>query len=209
MLEQLWKLLPIPYLEIPKLGKNTPVRGNAFSRFLGKIGMLLSGWRILGDVPNLPKFVIIGAPHSSNWDFILFLMVIFGTGLRLSFLGKHTLFRAPFGGLMRWTGGISVDRRKRQNTVEQTAEAFNRNEKFALIIAPEGTRSQTKKWKTGFYYIAKQAQVPVVPLVINYDKKTLGFGHPVFTTDDLEADIKLLKAPFVHAVGKNHSPNNH
>ena len=75
MFEQLWKLLPVPYLDIPVLNANAPIRGNAFSRFLGRLGMLFSGWRILGDIPNIPKFVLIGAPHSSNWDFILFLML--------------------------------------------------------------------------------------------------------------------------------------
>ena len=203
MLEQLWKLLPIPYVDIPTPSTNTPVRGNAFSRFLGRVGVLLSGWRILGDIPDIPKFILIGAPHSSNWDFILFLMLTFSTGIDLSFLGKHTLFRAPFGGFMRWVGGISVDRRKKQNTVAQVTEVFTRREKFALLIAPEGTRRNVKGWKTGFYYMAQQAQVPVVPFVINYDKKTLGFGHPFFTTGDLEADLKTLKAPFVHAVGKS------
>lgn len=202
MFEQLWKLLPIPYLDIPALPSNAPGRGNAFSRFLGRLALLSSGWRILGDIPNIPKFVLIGAPHSSNWDFILFLVLTFSTGIELSFLGKHSLFRAPFGGFMRWTGGISVDRRKKQNTVTQVTEVFNSREKFALLIAPEGTRGNVTAWKTGFYYIAQESKVPVVPFVINYDKKTMGFGHPIFTTDDLESDLKTLKAPFVHSAGK-------
>jgi 1-acyl-sn-glycerol-3-phosphate acyltransferase len=181
---------------------NTPLITPAF-RFLSKICLRFLGWRVVGQLPEIPKFVVVGAPHTSNWDFVMFLALAFILKGNLRYMGKKELFRWPFAGFFRWCGGVPVDRSKPQGLVEQTVQAVQEADQFQLVITPEGTRSKVREWKQGFYHIAKKACIPVVAGYVDSITKTCGIG-PTFTlTDDMEADIKTMQAFFKDKVGIN------
>jgi 1-acyl-sn-glycerol-3-phosphate acyltransferase len=161
----------------------------------------LIGWRIQGEIPDIPKFVIIAAPHTSNWDFVLFLGLAFHLRKDVRYMGKSELFRWPIGGFFRWCGGYPVERSKSQGMVDQMVEAFRTNDRFILLIAPEGTRSKVSEWKTGFYHIAKKVGVPIATGYVDSISRICGTG-PVFTlTDDMQADIKNIQSFFAGKVG--------
>lgn len=155
--------------------------------------MKITGWHIEGEMPNEPKFVIIVAPHTSNWDFPVGLWVLFALGFRGSFLAKHSLFTWPLGPFMRWLGGIAIDRDVHKMRVRGISDAFLKSEKMILVIAPEGTRKYVAEWKSGFYYIAEGAGVPIVPVAFDYGPKAVKIGAPFMTTGDRNADIAELK----------------
>jgi 1-acyl-sn-glycerol-3-phosphate acyltransferase len=166
--------------------------------------MRLIGWHVEGTLPNIPKYIIIGAPHTSNWDFLLFLAVIFHLKVDARYMGKAELFRNPlFGWFFYWCGGIPVDRKKSQGLVEQMVDACNKSDKFILTIAPEGTRHFVIEWKMGFYHIAKSAGIPVVMARVNGKKKTMEVGETYHLTDNMDADIKAIKGFFDGMVGIN------
>jgi len=165
--------------------------------------MLLTGWKFEGSVPDEPKFVIIVAPHTSNWDFPLGVMALFSLGFRVSFLGKHTIFRWPFGIFVRWLGGIPVERSIKRDRVTESIAAFNAAEKLILAIAPEGTRKLVPRWKSGFYHVADGARVPIVPVVFDFGRKVVGICPPFFTTGDMEADMPVIKQHFAGAVARH------
>ena len=119
-----------------------PRAGNALTRVMGRFCLRLFGWRIEGELPNTEKFIIVVAPHTSNWDFIFGMAVVFATGLQASWLGKSSIFRPPWGGILRWLGGISVDRSAQQGVVEQSVRAFHERDQLVLCVTPEGTRKQ-------------------------------------------------------------------
>jgi 1-acyl-sn-glycerol-3-phosphate acyltransferase len=186
--------------------KNTdqlPLRGNRFSRALAGFLFLLFGWRVAGTLPNLPKMVIIGAPHTSNWDFPLAMTLIFYLGVHLNWMAKKEFFVAPVAGLWRWLGGVPIDRQAANGVVGQTVEAIQQRAKIVLAIAPEGTRSKVARWRTGFYYIAHNANIPIVPVLVDYGRKTLTITEPFTPTGDVEADIPLLQARYKDITGKN------
>jgi 1-acyl-sn-glycerol-3-phosphate acyltransferase len=155
--------------------------------------MTLTGWRIEGAMPDEPKFVIIVAPHTSNWDFPVGLWVLFALGFRGSFLAKHSLFKWPISGFMKWLGGIPVERAVHKMRVRGISDEFRKKEKMILIIAPEGTRKYVAEWKSGFYYIADGAKVPIVPVAFDYGVKSVRIGAPFMTTGNRQADIVELK----------------
>ena len=146
------------------------------------------GWTVEGDLPDLPKMVIIGAPHTSNWDFFLFLAVIQHFNVNVNFLGKHSLFRWPFGFMFRKVGGIPVDRRKSGGIVSQVRQAFDERERMILVIAPEGTRGAAKNWKPGFVRIAAGAKVPVVFAGVDSTRKAIFISRAEWVGED-EADF--------------------
>lgn len=152
------------------------------------------GWKIDGHLPKLPKFVIAGAPHTSNWDFVFFVGATAQEGIQPNFMGKNTLFRWPLTNFMLDMGGIPVDRSKSANYVEQIAAEFAGREKLALVIAAEGTRSSMGEWRSGFYHIAVAAGVPVVPAWVNNETSVLGFGPPIWPTGNYAADLGEIAA---------------
>jgi 1-acyl-sn-glycerol-3-phosphate acyltransferase len=154
------------------------------------------GWRIAGQLPNRSKFVVIAAPHTSNWDFVVGIAARFALGLDVSWLGKHTLFRWPWAVIFRRWGGIPVDRSVSQNTVPQIVDLFRSREAFVLALAPEGTRKQVSEWRTGFWYIAHGAGVPIVPVAFDWPQRTIRIGEPVETTGDVDADVRAMRAGF-------------
>ena len=165
----------------------------------------LTGWKVVGALPpEAVKSVLIAAPHTSNWDLPYTLMVAFTLRLNVYWMGKSSLFKPPFRGVMMWLGGIPVDREKSSNLVAASSAAIlNATGALQLIVPPEGTRSGTRYWKTGFYYIASGARVPIVLAYLDYDKKIGGLG-PVFqTTGDIDADMSAIKAFYANVKGKN------
>ena len=154
------------------------------------------GWTISGQFPSDPKFVIMGASHTSNWDFLVFLGAVQALGRKVHFIGKHSLFRWPIGGFMRALGGIPVDRSAPQDLVSQVAAQFDAHDEFILVIAPEGTRSRTTRWKTGFYQIALKAGVPILAAGPDFPTKRGVFGPVIRPTGDYAEDMKPAFAFF-------------
>jgi 1-acyl-sn-glycerol-3-phosphate acyltransferase len=182
----------------------TPVV-NTLLRGFSLAFLRLTGWRVDGALPpNAAKCVLIAAPHTSNWDLPYTLMVCFVLRLTPYWMGKASIFRAPFGGVMRWLGGMAVDRSQSNNLVTASAQAI-RTADFALqlIVPPEGTRSQTRYWKTGFYYIAQAAEVPIVMAYMDYATKRSGLGPVFVPTGDVTADMAAIKAFYAPFKGKN------
>ena len=167
--------------------------------------MSLFGWRIeFDDVPNLPKLMLVGAPHTSNWDFVLTLATFFALSVKISWMAKHTFFRWPFKGVLAWLGGVPVDRTNRdEGIVDQTIRAFESHDKFVIAIMPEGTRSKTHKWKTGFYHIARGAKVPIVLIRFDYGRKVMGIGPTIEPSGDAAADMVHIQSIFAAVRGKN------
>ena len=152
------------------------------------------GWKIHGDVPKkYKKYLIIAAPHTSSWDFLIGLMSRGYLGFNANFLGKKSLFQKPFGWFFTMMGGYPVDRSQNTNLVDQVVKIFNDKEEFVLALAPEGTRNSVNEWKTGFYYIAQSAKVPLVRVRIDHQKKEVRFYAPLFVTGNLEKDMPKIK----------------
>jgi 1-acyl-sn-glycerol-3-phosphate acyltransferase len=170
-------------------------------RGLARLLLGLFGWRVVGRLPDHPKMIIVGAPHTSNWDFVMFLGLALILRGDFRYMGKAELFRWPLGGFFRWCGGYPVERTKPQGLVDQMAEAFRANDRFMLVITPEGTRNKVTEWKTGFYHIAKKADVPIVTGYVDSVTRTCGIGPTYILTEDMEADLRAIKAFFVGKVG--------
>lgn len=178
---------------------NTLLRGFsvAFLRF--------TGWKVEGALPpEAAKSVFIAAPHTSNWDLPYTLMVAFALRLDPYWMGKQSIFKAPFAGVMKWLGGIPVNREQSTNLVAASANAIRAADgPLQLIVPPEGTRSKTRYWKTGFYYIALSAQVPIIMAYMDYSTKRSGLGPLFKPTGDVEADMTAIKAFYAAFKGKN------
>lgn len=183
---------------------STPIV-NSLLRAFSLLFLKLAGWKVLGTLPaQARKSVFIAAPHTSNWDLPYTLMVAFVLHLNINWMGKASIFRFPFGPLMRWLGGVAVDRSKANNLVAASAQAIREaNGALQLIVPPEGTRSKTRYWKTGFYHIAVMAQVPIVMAYMDYERKISGLGPMFVPTGDLEADMLQIKAFYAPFKGKN------
>lgn len=162
------------------LGPRVPRRHNPLTRWLGRLGMRLLGWRMQGVWPDEPRLIVALAPHSSNMDFILSVAVFWGLGLKTSYLAKKSLFWFPLGFIMRALGGIPVDRSSPQGMVEGLVQQFRERDELVIGITPEGTRGDVRTWKSGFARIAALAEVPVLPAIVNYDERMVYF-QPVIT----------------------------
>jgi len=171
---------------------DTPVL-TPLARFLGWLFLKLAGWKKEGDVPDAPKFILIGAPHTSNWDVPFVLSLAFAFRVKVFWLMKDSLFRWPFGGFFRWLGGIPVDRSKRKGVVAQTIEVFNQHERLILGIAPEGTREKAKNWKSGFYRIAHGANIPIALGFMDFKRKLGGMGPLLIPSGDINADMQIMR----------------
>src|SRR5262245_11245280 len=181
---------------------DTPVisplmRGLAFS-FLK-----IFGWRLEGRLPDVDKLIVIAAPHTSNWDLPVLLSLAFALRVKACWLGKHSLFRWALDFLFRWMGGIPVYRSASQNMVAQTVEMFRDSEKLILAIPPEGTRSKVSHWKTGFYYIALGAGIPIAMAFIDYKRKVSVVGPTLYPTGDIEADMEAIRNFYANVTANN------
>ena len=171
-----------------------PRRGTPFTRALARRLLALGGWRIEGALPDEPRFVIIVAPHTSNLDFLVGVLAMFAVGVRLNWLGKHTLFRFPVAPLLRWLGGEPIDRNARRGTVEVAIERFRTRPQWVLGLTPEGTRRRVEQWRTGFHQIAVGAGVPVVPVWMDYQRRVLGLGAPMRLAGDPATDVAVVRS---------------
>lgn len=162
-----------------------------------------TGWKVVGTKPSSLKAVLLGAPHTKNFDFIVFLGGIEGMGLQPAYIGKHSLFRWPMARFMRDMGGVPIRREGKQNLVEAVIAEFARRDTLHLVIAPEGTRAPVTHWKTGFWHIADGAGVPIVPAYVDYDRKIVGMGPEIASSGDYARDLRRI-ADFYRA----HLPND-
>jgi len=161
------------------------------------------GWRLTGEFPRLPKLVLIVAPHSSWWDGLIGLLTKVAVGLDASFMAKKELFFPPLGWLLRRLGGVPIERSASHGVVEQMVERFERSDRLWLALAAEGTRKPVKKWKSGFWHIARDAHVPILMLYFHYPEKRIGIG-PVFEpTADMDADMRAIREFYRPWIGKN------
>ena len=151
-------------------------------------------WRIEGEIPDRPKLVVIVAPHTSNWDFVIGIATVFALGLRVRFLGKHTLFRPPLGWLMRWLGGTPVVRETPQGAVAQAVVMIESARAVVLGIAPEGTRTRGTSWRSGFYHIAHAAGAPILPVALDGARRAIRLFPPFDTSGNYEGDVRTLMA---------------
>ena len=175
---------------------------SSFSSWLARFIMRVMGWQFVGEPPDIPKYVLIAAPHTSNWDFMVMLALDFAFKIRCVWMGKEGLFRGHLGPFYRRLGGIPIDRNSRSNVVEQAVRAFQHNERMVLAIPPEGTRRRTERWKTGFYYIALGANVPLVFGFIDFEHKAAGFGPTLMPSGDIEADVAIIRDFYKDIKGK-------
>ena len=167
-------------------------------KYIFKVIWRLMGWKIVGDVPwHEKKYVIIVAPHSSNWDFIIGVLVRGIMGFDSKFLGKKSLFQFPLGWFFRMMGGYPVDRSKSMNLVDQVVQIYDRHERFVVALAPEGTRKNVHEWKTGFYYIAHNANIPIVRAKIDWQAKQVVWFDPIRTTGNIEKDMIKIKEVYM------------
>ncbi|MFP7723227.1 lysophospholipid acyltransferase family protein [Lysobacter sp. A3-1-A15] len=192
------RVLPLPP-RVPRAGHHP------LTRWMGLTALRLGGWRMVGALPDVPKAVLIGAPHSTNWDGIWGFSAKAAMDLDLTVLGKHSLFRVPLlGAMLRAFGVIPVDRSAARGVVEQAAGRVIDAERLWIGLAPEGTRRRVERWKPGFWKIARAAGVPVVPAYFHYPDKVIGIGPPFELTDDMEADLARIREWYRPWQGKYH-----
>ncbi len=170
--------------------------------WMARLFLRITGWKADGVRPDVPKYVLIAAPHTTNWDFPFTLAFAAVFGIRIRWMGKHTLFRWPFGWFMRAVGGIPIRRERNNDLVRTMADDFGNHEQLALTVPVEGTRSRVEYWKSGFYHIARQAGVPIVPGYLDYARKRGGFGPALMPSGDLKADMDKLRAFYADKIGK-------
>lgn len=167
-----------------------------------KLILKLCHWEISGQLPLTSKFIIIVAPHTSNWDFIIGVLARGALGEKINFLGKHQLFIKPWGWFFKAIGGTPVDRTKHNNLVQAAVAQFNEKKEYKLALTPEGTRSSVMRWKTGFYHIAKQAHVPIISIGFDFEKRQIIIGDCILTGDDMVQDMNNIINYFRNIKGK-------
>ncbi len=173
-----------------------------FKRFLGRAYLRIIGWRWEGERPDVPRYVLIAAPHTSNWDLPHMLAFAFIFDIPLAWMGKHTLFKGFGGRFLLSLGGVPVDRRAPQGLVKQVAEEINRRDQIALAVPPEGTRSRAEYWKSGFYYMALEAKVPILMGFLDFAGKRGGYGPLLTPTGDVKADMDVIRAFYADKHGR-------
>ena len=172
-------------------------------RLLARIWIAATGWRVEVERPSVERFVLIAAPHTSNWDLPFMLAAAWSVDLSPAWIGKHTLFGPLTGWLFRFVGGIPVDRRSRNDAVQQIVEVFAARDRLHLVIAPEGTRTRTEHWKSGFYWMAHKAGVPIALGFLDYARKVAGIGPAFETTGDPVADMEVVRRFYATMSGRH------
>jgi 1-acyl-sn-glycerol-3-phosphate acyltransferase len=171
-------------------------------KLIARAFLRITGWQPEGERPSAPRFVLIAAPHTSNWDLAYLLALAEVYDLHISWMGKHQIFRWPFGGLFRSLGGIPIRRHERADRVGAMAKEFVERETFALVVPSEATRALAPYWKSGFYHIARRAEVPIVMGFLDYRRKRGGFGPALRATGDIQQDMDRIRAFYADKVGK-------
>jgi 1-acyl-sn-glycerol-3-phosphate acyltransferase len=188
----------------PKAQRSDRVTG--IKAVIGRAWLSAFGWTVSGGHPGVHKAVVVAAPHTSNWDWPFTIAVGWAIGVKMQWVGKHTLFKGPMGPIMRAFGGVSVDRRSSHNFVQQIVDRFamcGEDDELMIVISPEGSRSKVGRWKTGFYHMARSANVPIILGFLDYERKQGGLGTIFWPTGDLEADAAHLREFYKHVRGRN------
>ena len=188
---------------IPPAPPQAPLNGNAFTRWVGRSVLRLGGWTIAGNFADRPRMVLIAAPHSSGWDAVWGMAVKLAMGIDITFLAKAELFRGPLGWLLRGLGGIPVDRARAHGAVEQAAASLRAADRMWFVLAPEGTRKRVEHWKSGFWHIARAANVPVCCAWFHYPERTIGLGEVFELTSDMNAGMARIRAFYAPFIGKH------
>jgi len=170
---------------------------------LGRAALRLSGWKIRGELPELPKYIIIVAPHTSNWDFPVGVAALFALDLDAHWFGKDSLFREPMGTILRMFGGRPVRREMPEGVVAEMAAAVRAEPQFILALAPEGTRKRVDHWRTGFYRIAEATGVPIVPVWFDWSRREIGINPPIRVSGNLASDVAALQALYRPEMARN------
>jgi len=171
-------------------------------QFLAVIILSIFGWHRAGQVPDYPKFVLIAAPHTSNWDFPVGLAIVLAFKVKIYWLGKEPIFKWPFGAFFKWLGGIPVSRSRSADVVAHTIQVFKEQSRMIMVVAPEGTRKRVSYWKTGFYYMALGANVPIVMGFIDYAQKRGGFGPTLMPSGEIESDMERIRSFYENITAK-------
>ena len=179
------------------------IQRSSLAHTIARTILRLMGWRTHVIPPRTSRYVLIGAPHTSNWDFIIILLLMAAESIPVRWMGKDTLFRWPLGIFWRSMGVIPVNRRERTNLVDQVAAKFDEIDDLIIGLSPEGTRSKASHWHTGFYYIASKANVPIVMAYIDYENKVCGLGPSIKPTGDIQADFGIIRDFYSVIVGKH------
>ncbi len=186
-------LSKLPKLSKKDLGNLVPRRGNKVAPVLASALLKASGWRTVGEIPNIPQAVVLALPHTSNVDGVYAIPSLFALDLQISIMGKHTLFKIPIlAQLLRWMGIVPIDRGNKGSVLQASIDKFKTGEPLFLGLSPEGTRQYTKDWKTGFYYLAFGANVPILPVAMDYKTKEIRFMSLVHPTGDIAADLQKI-----------------
>ncbi len=188
-------------MELKKTIFHSPIINPVF-RLISKILLFFLRWRTEGRLPDESKFVLIAAPHTSNWDLLYTMLVAFDLNAKIYWMGKDAIFMKPFAGLMKWLGGIPIDRSKSNNIVGQAIDQFNNSERLVMVVPPSGTRSRVAYWKSGFYHIAHGAGVPIALGFLDYQRKVGGIGPVVSPCGDYLEDMKEISSFYSTVTGK-------
>ena len=187
----------LPNLSKKQLGNLVPKRDNKIAPVIASALLKAAGWRTVGEIPNIPQAVVLALPHTSNVDGVYAIPSLFALDLKVSIMGKHTLFKIPgVAQLMHWIGVIPIDRSNKGSVLQASIDKFKTGKPLFLGLSPEGTRDYTEKWKTGFYYLAMGAGVPILPVALDYNTKEIRFMSLVYPTGNIEADLPKIYAQY-------------
>ncbi|WP_049750928.1 lysophospholipid acyltransferase family protein [Psychrobacter arcticus] len=187
----------LPALSKKQLGNLVPRRGNKFAPIIASAFLKATGWRTVGEIPDISQAVVLALPHTSNVDGVYAIPSLFALDLKISIMGKHTLFKVPvLAQLLHWIGMVPIDRRNKGSVLQASIDKFKTGEPLFLGLSPEGTRQYTKDWKSGFYYLAVGAGVPILPVAMDYNTKEIRFMPLVHPTGDIEADLPKIYAQY-------------
>jgi len=189
-------------VDVSELGSGPRSFRRGLRRFIGRTWLWLFGWEVEGPPPGVPKGVVVAYPHTSNWDFPFALAVAYYHDVDIRWLGKKAMFTPPFGPLFRWLGGIPVDRSQSMGLVDSVVETIGRFDELCVVIPPEGTRGQSGRWKSGFYWIAVEAKVPIVLSYLDYSRKRGGIGTVFRPSGDILSDFARIRDFYEGVVGK-------
>ena len=187
----------LPTLSKEQLGNLVPKRGNKIAPVIASALLKVAGWRTVGEIPNIPQAVVLALPHTSNVDGIYAIPSLFALDVKISIMGKHTLFKVPvFAQLLNWIGVIPIDRGNKGSVLQASIDKFKTGKPLFLGLSPEGTRQYTEKWKSGFYYLAVGAGVPILPVAMDYNTKEIRFMSLIYPTGDIAADLPKIYAQY-------------
>lgn len=197
-------LSKLPRLTRKDLGRLVPRRGGKLTPLIASYLLKIAGWRTVGHIPDIPQAVVLALPHTSNVDGIYAIPSLFALDLKISIMGKHTLFKVPvFAQLLHWIGVIPIDRDNKGSVLQASIDKFKTGEPLFLGLSPEGTREYTEKWKTGFYYLALGANVPILPVALDYKTKEIRFLSLIYPTGDIEVDLPKIYTQYYGVVPRH------